>query len=116
MRRRLIISVASAVSGLIVLTSVGMAQGISPSALAPRRSSFGNPGESPAQPTARCMKYIILGICEEYEQVAPLPAAVEPAPRARRARKHKQVGMAEAQWRFLSATRDGSSSVNAFLA
>jgi len=57
-------------------------------------------GES-AQVTARCMKYSLFGICEEYEQVAPLPGVfvepAEPAPRARRPRKHKSMGVAQAE-------------------
>jgi hypothetical protein len=59
-------------------------------------------GES-AQVTARCMRYSLFGNCEEYEQVAPLPAAaaedLAPAntPRARRLRKHKPADIAQAQ-------------------
>jgi hypothetical protein len=56
-----------------------------------------------AQVTARCMRYSIFGMCEEYEQVAPLPSdvkpvePVEPAPPVRRVRKHKLLGMAGAE-------------------
>jgi hypothetical protein len=57
-------------------------------------------GES-AQVTARCMRYSLFGICEEYEQVAPLPPvavdAGDPGPAVRRARKHRPVGVAQAQ-------------------
>ncbi len=56
-----------------------------------------------AQVTARCMRYSLFGNCEEYEQIAPLPAAAAensaPAdpPRGRRTHKHKPANIAQAQ-------------------